>query len=203
MSLSASEVHALKVAPAVEGVLPAMLKRWSPRSFDAKRAVSDTDLDRIFEAARWSASAYNEQPWRYIVGRKGTAIHARIEATLIGFNQAWAGQAPVLILTLASGIFSHNNTPNPWAIYDLGAANAHLTLQASELGLSTHSMAGFDQEAARKAFGISEKYVLGAVIALGYQGEPAALAGEQLQTMETSPRSRKPLSELVAADWKE
>jgi nitroreductase len=58
MTLSALEVHNLKQAPPVEGVLPAVLSRWSPRSF-ADHEVSPADLAKVFEAARWSASAYN------------------------------------------------------------------------------------------------------------------------------------------------
>lgn len=202
MTLSAIEVNTLKKAPAVEGVLPAVLNRWSPRSF-AERAVSPEDLKKVFEAARWAASSFNEQPWRYLVGTRGSETYKKIFSTLIGFNQSWAGSASVLILGVASTKFSHNGTPNGYALYDLGAASSYLTLQAAALGLTTHQMAGFDQEAARKAFEIPEDYALGAVIALGYQGEPAALGHEQMISMEIAPRERKPLSELVLSAWGE
>lgn len=202
MTLSALEVNDLKQAPAVEGVLPAVLNRWSPRSF-ASRDVSPEDLMKVFEAARWTASSYNEQPWRYLVGTRGSETYKKIFSTLIGFNQGWAGSAPVLILGVASTKFSHNGTPNGYALHDLGAASSYLTLQASELGLKTHQMAGFDHEAARKAFEIPEDYALGSVIALGYQGEPAALGHEQMIAMEIAPRERKALSEFVLSAWGE
>ncbi len=67
MTLSASEVHQLKQAPAQEKILPVILQRWSPRSFD-DRDVSSADLKIVFEAARWAASSYNEQPWRFLRG---------------------------------------------------------------------------------------------------------------------------------------
>ena len=41
-------------------------ERWSPYAL-AERAVPKEDLLALFEAARWAASSYNEQPWRYIV----------------------------------------------------------------------------------------------------------------------------------------
>jgi nitroreductase len=200
MSLSAIEVNNLKKAPAVQGVLPAVHNRWSARSF-ADHEVSPADLNKVFEAARWAASAYNEQPWRFLVGVRNSETYKKIFGTLIGFNQGWAGSAPVLILGAASTKFSHNGTDNTYALYDLGAASSYLTLQAAALGLTTHQMAGFDQAAARQAFDIPDTYALGAVIALGYQGEPAALGHEQLIAMETSPRERKPLSELVLSAW--
>jgi nitroreductase len=200
MTLSAVEVHRLKQAPAVDGVLPVVLSRWSPRSF-AARDVSPSDLRKVFEAARWAASSNNEQPWRFLVGIRNSSTHQKIFSTLVGFNQSWAGAAPVLILGVASSKFSHNGSPNAYALYDLGAASAILCLQAASLGLITHSMAGFDHDAARQAFGIPEDYVLGAVIALGYQGEPSALAHEKLIAQETAPRTRKPLTGFVLSEW--
>jgi nitroreductase len=202
MTLSALEVNQLKQAPAVDGVIPAVLARWSPRSF-ANRDVSPADLRKVFEAARWAASSYNEQPWRFLVGLRNSPTYKKIFSTLIGFNQGWAGAAPVLILGVASSKFSLNGTDNRHSLYDLGAASSYLTLQAAALGLTSHQMAGYDQAAARQAFGIPEDYQLGAVIALGYQGEPSALGQEQLIAQEIAPRTRKPLSEFVLSAWGE
>jgi nitroreductase len=200
MTLSAIEVNHLKQAPAVEGVLPAVLNRWSPRSF-AGRDVSTADLKKLFEAARWAPSSYNEQPWRFLAGTRNSITYKKIFDALMPFNQGWAGKAPVLILGVAKTKFSHNDSPNGFAVYDLGAASAYLVLQASALGLSTHQMAGYDQAAARAALGIPEDYTLGSVIALGYQGEPAALIDKQILTQETTPRERKPLSDFVYLSW--
>jgi nitroreductase len=200
MTLSAIEVNRLKQAPAVDGVLPAVLARWSPRSF-ADRDVSPADLRKVFEAARWAASSYNEQPWRFIVGFRNSLTYKKIFSTLIGFNQGWAAAAPVLILGVANTKFSHNGTDNRHALYDLGAASSYLTLQAAALGLKTHQMAGFDQAAARQSLEIPQDYALGSVIALGYQGEPAALTNPDLITQETTPRTRKPLNDFVLSSW--
>jgi nitroreductase len=198
MTLSVHETNRLKHAPAVEGVLPLFHQRWSPRSF-TDRAVSSSDLAKIFEAARWTPSSSNLQPWRFIVGLRGTDTNSKIVSALMGFNQSWAGAAPVLILGV-----SHTASPrgkNAYALFDLGAATYAMTLQAASLGLSTHQMAGFDQAIARKALEIPEDYVLGSVIALGYQGEPEALANEELVKRELAPRDRKPLKELVFSAW--
>jgi len=127
--------------------------------------------------------------------------YKKIFYSLIPFNQAWAGHAPVLILGATKTTFSHNSSPNRVALYDLGAATSYLTLQAAALGLSTHQMAGFDESAARQALEIPEDHILGAVIALGYQGEPAALTNEQMLTQEVAPRQRKPLKGFVFSSW--
>jgi nitroreductase len=200
MSISAAEVDNLKKAPAVDGVLPILHHRWSPRSF-ADRDVAQADLAKVFEAARWAASSFNEQPWRFLVGTRNSLTYKKIFDSLMPFNQAWAVHAPVLILGLAKSIFSHNESANRVALYDLGAAASYLTLQAAALGLATHQMAGFDHEAARKALEIPEEYLIGAVIALGYQGEPAALTNEQMLAQEVAPRQRKLLGEFVFSSW--
>jgi nitroreductase len=202
MTLSAKEVHELKHAPVAEGVLPAIRERWSPRAF-AEREVTAADLEKLFEAARWAPSSSNEQPWRFVVGLRGTETYKKIFSTLVGFNQEWAGAAPVLILGVAHTKFARSGAVNGYALYDLGAAAFSLVLQARALELSVHQMGGFDHEAARKALGIPEEYALGAVLALGYQGEPAGIANEQLRAREMAPRERKPLSELVFSAWGE
>jgi nitroreductase len=202
MTLSAHEVNQIKQAHPADGVLPAIHERWSARAF-ADRDVAQKDLQRLFEAARWAPSSSNEQPWRYLVGRRGSETHEKIFQSLVGFNQAWAGKAPVLILGVAKTSFSHNNAPNGYAVYDLGAATAYLVLQAAALGLTTHQMAGFDREKARQLLGVPEGFEMGAAIALGYQGEPESLGNEELIKREVAPRERNPLSGFVFARWGE
>jgi nitroreductase len=200
MSQSIDELNKVKHAPKVDGVLPVFHTRWSPRSF-SDREVSSADLAKVFEAARWAASSYNEQPWRFLVGARGSEAYKKIFDSLMPFNQLWAASAPVLILGVAKTKFSHNDSPNRVALYDMGAAASYLTLQAATLGLTTHQMGGFDPDAARKAFGVPEDYIFGAVIALGYQGEPASLPNQQFRTQEVAPRSRKLFKDFVFSAW--
>jgi nitroreductase len=159
LTLSIEEVNDLKHAPVVDGVLPIFHLRWSPRSF-SDRDVPSADLAKVFEAARWAASSFNEQPWRWLVGKRNSTAYNKILDSLMPFNQAWAGNAPVLILGTAKTTFSHNDTPNRVALYDLGAASSYLTLQAAALGLVTHQMGGFDQDKARKSFAIPEHFLI-------------------------------------------
>ena len=201
MALSASEVSNMKHAPKVEGVLPVIQERWSARAF-SPRPVNKEDLHRIFEAARWAPSSNNEQPWRYIVGLRGTPTHEKIYASLVGWNQSWAGKAPVLIVGLAK-VTGGNGSPNMFAMHDLGAASVSLVLEATALGLATHQMGGVDREKARTILEIPEDYQIGAAIAIGYQDDPDTLASEELIKRELAPRNRKPLEEFVFSAWGE
>jgi nitroreductase len=202
MTLSATEVHQLKQASAPDNLIDPIRHRWSPRSFH-DRDVSSEDLKTVFDAARWAASSFNEQPWRFFAGRRNSETYQKIFSTLMETNQRWAGTAPVLIMGVAKTKFSHNGAPNRVALYDLGAAAATLCYQATALGLHTHQMAGFNVDTARTVFNVPEEYIFGAVIALGYQGEPGTLTNPQMLAQETSPRQRKPLSEIVLSGWDE
>jgi nitroreductase len=201
MTMSAADVRVLKHAPALDGLLPLFLERWSPRAF-SNREVSRADLKRVFEAARWAPSSGNAQPWRFIVGIKDSETHAKLVSTLAGFNKDWAPKAPVLILGTTNAV-NARGAANAYALYDLGAAAVSITVAAEALGLATHQMGGYDHDAARKEFTIPENYQLGSVMALGYQDEPAALGNDELISREIAPRTRKPLNEMIFSAWDE
>ena len=192
-------IEKLKHAPDVAGVEDLILRRWSPRAF-ADKEVSTTELKTLFEAARWAASSSNEQPWRFLVGRRGDETYQKIFNALVEFNQSWAKSAPVLVLSVAKKTFTAKGNHNHTALHDTGAATANLTLQATANGLHTHSMAGFDHELVRASFAIPSDYETGAVTAIGYFGDPSGLP-EHLLKMEVSPRHRKPLEEFVFSAW--
>src|ERR1700675_1701858 len=85
--------------------------RWSPYSF-ADRSVSDQDLCALFEAARWAASSFNEQPWSYIVAKKEeTSEFEQLLSCLVEVNQAWAKAASVLALGISRLNFARNEKP--------------------------------------------------------------------------------------------
>ena len=50
---------------------PVFVKRHSPRAFTGE-AVPEAELMRMIEAARWSPSAYNSQPWRFLYALRDT-----------------------------------------------------------------------------------------------------------------------------------
>jgi nitroreductase len=182
-------------------VHPLIRERWSPRSFSS-REVSNEDLKTVLDAARWAASSFNEQPWRFLVARKADSEgYQKILSVLLPFNQAWAKSAPVLMITAAKRGFTRNGQPNHYALHDAGAALAYLFLQATAVGLHAHGMGGFDHEKARQELAIPADYEVGAAAALGYLGSPDDLP-EPLREQELAKRERKPLSEIVfGAQW--
>jgi len=184
-----------RVAETSAPLLPALAERWSPRAFDSSIGIDDITLRSALEAARWSPSAANTQPWRFIVARRGTEAFDTIVANLAGFNTVWAGSAAVLIVAAAE-VVDEEGAERRWATYDLGQAVAHLTIQAHHDGLHAHQMGGFDAEALREAFQLGERFVPVSVTALGVLGDAETLP-EPLRTREAAPRTRRPLDEIV------
>ncbi len=189
----------IKLATPTAIVEPLLLRRWSPRAF-SDQAVSDDDLRTLFTAATWAASSYNEQPWRFVVGRRGDEAYQRVFGCLTEANRGWARSAPVLFASFAKRTFTHNDQPNAVAPHDTGAASANLAIQATALGLYVHGMAGYDAPALRTALEVPEDFDPVACWALGHRGDPAALP-EHFAQMERSPRQRKGIDEVVFARW--
>lgn len=182
-------------------ILEVIAERWSPYGFDSK-AVPVGDLRSLFEAARWAASSFNEQPWRYIVATKDDADEfERILSCLADANQSWAKAASVLALGIAKLTFTRNGRPNGAAIHDLGQASATLTLEATARGLSVHQMKGILPDRARELFGVPEDFEVVTAIAIGYAADPESLPPDVKKT-DTTPRQRKPISEIVfGGEW--
>lgn len=174
---------------------PLLENRWSPRSF-SNQPVETESLLSLFEAARWAPSANNLQPWVYIVTTQAEPQpYAALLGTLGERNQLWAKHAPVLILAVVQ-TEREPGKPHFWASYDLGQSVAQLAIEAVDLGLAVHQMAGFDRSKAGLLFQIPAGFEAMTVLAVGYIGSPDHLPEDQRQR-EISPRQRKPLSQFV------
>ena len=173
-----------------------LAQRWSPYAFQ-DRPVPEADLLSMFEAARWAASSYNEQPWSYVVATKENPDQfQQLLSCLVEFNQVWAKAAPVLALGIVSLKFARNGTPNRAAVHDLGLAAGNLLVEATVRGLCVHQMLGILPDRAREIFEIPEGFEAWTAIAIGYPGEPTQLP-DALKARELLPRHRKPLSQFV------
>ncbi len=181
-------------------VLPALLERWSPRSFIDRMPEPDK-LRSVFEAARLAPSAHNSQPTRFLLGRKNRDdVYERLFACLDEHNRVWAHCVPVLVLasvtrrrfSQATGEF----VAYPHCLHDLGLAVMSMIVQAQHLGLHCHPMAAFDPDKAQAEFAIPPLFLPGMMIAIGYRG-PAEALPPDLRKREMAPRTRRSLEELV------
>ncbi len=181
-------------------VAPAIAERWSPRAYDETAEITGTQLTALLEAARWAPSFGNTQPARYLVGRRGDPVFPRILATLNSGNQAWAFRASALLIGVT--VTTNEKGEVPYADYGLGLATENLVLQAVELGLIAHQMAGFSADAVRAEFGLPDEAVARVAIAVGSPADPSVLEDPRRVERELAPRQRLPLAEFAfSARW--
>lgn len=174
---------------------PIFAARWSRRAF-SQQAVNADQLAASFEAARWAASCYNDQPWHFRYATRESARHADAAGVLVEGNRSWAQAAPVLGVVFTRRALTKTGAENAWSRFDAGAASAQFALQASLLGLSVHFMAGFDPARAYEVFDLDPaEWDAIAAFALGHPGETADLP-ESLAARE-QPSGRKPLAEVA------
>lgn len=174
------------------------LERWSPRAFTGE-AIPESELFSLIEAARWAASAYNSQPWRFIYARRDTEHWQRLLGVLVEFNRSWVQHAAALIFVVSKSTLlppgKDVEVPSHSHSFDAGSASGSLALQAVRSGWATHSMVGLDFDSAFAELGLSAGYRVEAAIAVGRQGDKSILP-EGLQARE-APSARLPLSEIA------
>ena len=172
-------------------------RRWSPYAFSEKPVTAE-DLRSLFEAARWAASSYNEQPWRFIVATKDRSEEfTRMLSCLVEPNQEWARHVPVLVLVACLRKFSHNGQPNRVAEHDLGLATGNLMFEATARGLSVHAMAGILPNQARELYNVPADADVYTALAIGYAASPDESADAKMRERDQTPRGRRPLHEIV------
>jgi nitroreductase len=185
-----------KPAPVAFPIHPLLQARWSPRAFSDEELTAD-EMNLLFEAARWTASASNEQPWSFVVAtRRQSKRFEELLDCLNPGNQVWAKRAAGLAIAVVRQQLSSKPSLNRTAQYDLGQAVANFTFQATALGLAVHQMAGLDLAKIRTVCRIPEGFDPVTAVAFGRPGDPAAL-DEAVRAKDATPRKRKPLSEFV------
>jgi len=170
-------------------VLPEIQNRRSKRAF-AATSISEETIRSLFEAARWAPSSMNEQPWVYIYAvADNHELWNKIFDSLNDSNKIWAQYAPLLVVSLARKTLLRNGAINGAAKYDVGAANALLSLQATHAGLNVHQMGGYNKQIVIRNLNIPETHEPVVVMAIGYPGDPESL-NDNLKTRELAPRVR-------------
>ncbi|MEU6203199.1 nitroreductase family protein [Micromonospora musae] len=168
---------------------PLLAFRWSPRAFDPSTELDLEEAASLLEAARWAPSADNLQPWRFALGHREDETWKRILTCLPLDDQGWARHAAALLVGAHTG-------DDGRAAYDLGQAVAHLTVQATALGLHVHQLTRFDRAGLAAELDLPDDIRPLVVVAVGRLGDPYALPPE-LRDAETALRHRRPMASLL------
>ncbi|WP_210503262.1 nitroreductase family protein [Nocardioides xinjiangensis] len=180
-----------------ESLAEPMRSRWSTSVYDDAHRLADHEIETLLRAAQWAPSKGNTQPWLFFVCVRGTANHDRLLLTLSRGNSGWVPRASVVFVTAAhvrTGAEPDAPAYSDHALYDVGQAAAHLTLQAHAMGLHAHQFAGFDHDALAAALGVPPTHRVLTGIAVGVPGDPAEV-DERTAARDHRERVRRPLEE--------
>ena len=122
--------------PTAAGLAEPLRSRWSPSVYDDAHRLSSTEVETLLRAAQWAPSKGNTQPWAFFVCVPGTPQHDRLVETLSRGNAGWVPRASAVFVTTARGRESDDpDAParSDHALYDVGQAAAHLSLQAGAM----------------------------------------------------------------------
>jgi len=153
------------------GVFEAIKERRSVRAY-TDEAVSDDDVGRLMEAARWAPSAGNLQPWALVVVKEVETKRKLSSATL---NQTHIQEASAVIVVCADATRSSrvygSRGEKLYSLQDTAAATQNILLAAHELGLATCWVGAFRENEVAEAVKAPRNLRPVAMVAVGYPAE--------------------------------
>ena len=173
-------------------ILKELNQRKSVRTFSTK-AIESEKLDALWAAAQWAPSSSNRHGWRYyaIMG----SARAKF-AEVLGRGNHWALEAPLLLAVVWDNAVESKTESRDYGMYNVALSVMSLVIEAEHQGLRAHQMAGFKEEIFRKVLDVPAHEFPAVVVAVGYEGDVAALPPE-IQAKENHPRTRKAIEEIV------
>jgi nitroreductase len=166
--------------------------RSSVRAYQ-KTSIEDEKIEYVLNCARQAPSWANTQCWRYIIITDSETIKALAKASVIN---RWLKQAPCIIVACADTTISGNKNDIEYYTVDVAIAFEHLILAATDVGLGTCWIGGFNEKKIKDILGIPPRVKVVAMTPLGYPTEKQSTSDKVKKTLIRS-TSRKSLAELV------
>jgi nitroreductase len=147
--------------PARDDDLTAVMRRVRAVRDFTDADVTDDQLEEILSVARWTGSAENRQPWRFVVIR---TLETREALARLAPNAGHLGRAPVDIAIVMPGDKSVLDA------FDEGRVTERILVAATAIGLAS-GMGWIPKESRDEAcrlLGVPEGRLLRTVVAIGH-----------------------------------
>lgn len=157
-------------------------------------------IEKLATAASLAPSCRNNQPWRFVFVSHPESLK-ELKQTFAEGN-IWAHQAALVIAVCSKKEFDCINPDgreNYW--FDTGMATGFLLLKATEMGLTTHPIGGFNLAKAKTTLKIPEDVELQALIIVGKKSSviPDYFQDYQKENELKRPE-RKPIQDIAYLD---
>jgi nitroreductase len=187
-----------KLAKTKYPILDVLTQRWTVRAF-SDRLIEPQKLRRLFEAARWAPSSFNEQPWRFIIATKDQPEEfEKLMSCLLDKNQRWAksGGVPFLMIALSKKTFTYDRRPNRAHIHDIGLALGNFVIQATAMDLHVCQLQGIHLRRVMELYRVPNDFEPTIGCAAGYAGDVNRLP-EEFHERERRERTRADFKDFV------
>ena len=174
-------------------VQEAIEKRYSSRHLDDTKKISDKDIDLILSAGIKAPSGFGTEPWKFFVINGDLTkmqpvcwnqAHVGKSSHFIAFaqlNQSYVTENPeILTDKLKSNGFDDETVGRAMEYLKAGSGDQYyreqimfacsqMVLQATELGIGSVIMGGFDPDGVAKLINLdTKKYKIALTLSLGY-----------------------------------
>ena len=173
---------------------PVVASRRARRAL-SEEPVSREEIDALIEAAHLAPSCFNNQPWRFVAIDDPETLTA-VKAEMPKGNY-WTKPAPAIIAVSSKpDLDCHLSDKRDYFLFGCGMAVSNLMIQATQMGLIAHPIAGFNPTKTKELLGIPEDYTLITLVVIGRQGDADALS-EKHREAELGARERRPLTDVM------
>lgn len=182
--------------PAEEEVLNELILKRRSRRAISEAELTETDLNVLVRAAHLAPSCFNNQPWRFVLVEEPAKLD-RIKESLPGGNY-WAKKAPLIVAVVSrQDLDCELSQGRIYYKFDCGLAVENLLLQATEMGLVAHPIAGFNPDVTRDTLKIPAEFELITLVIIGKPGDPEELSDKH-RKVELGERKRLSLEDVVS-----
>lgn len=162
--------------------------------------ITSNIIESLGNAARLAPSCFNHQPWRFVFIYKKDILE-RMFQTLSTGNQSWATHASMIIVAFSKKeddcISTGVDMEREYYLFDTGLATGFLMLQATELGLIAHPIAGYNPELIHEILSIPTTYNIINLLIVGKRNLNLEQLSEKQRTTELERPMRLPLNKIV------
>jgi len=166
--------------------------RESIREYSEK-PVEDEKINFILECARLAPSWANRQCWHFIVVKDKKIIEDLSKTSIIN---RWLKNAPVIIVACGDPRQSGSRNNISYFIVDVSIALENLILAATDKGLGSCWIAGFDAKKIKEILKIPKHIEVVALTPIGYPAEKKGLI-DNLAKIVIQSKKRKSIDKIV------
>ncbi|MFX0078135.1 MAG: nitroreductase family protein [Candidatus Hermodarchaeota archaeon] len=169
------------------------------RAYRALNPVDITEelIQKLARAAQLAPSCFNNQPSRFVFIHSPKVLE-KLHPVLTRGNK-WVESASLIIVVYSQRDLDCKLPGRDYYLFDTGLATAFLILQATEMGLVAHPIAGFDDEKVKEILDISKDMTVITLVIVGKHSETITdLLSEKQASVEKTRPPRKPLEELIS-----